>query len=401
MGHRVLIFVQHLRGIGHLQRAATLARALAADGVQVDFVSGGMPVPEIGLDGVTLHQLPALRSPDDSYTRLVDAQGRDATPALNASRRKALVGIFQATRPDAVMVEMFPFGRSQIKAEMVALVEAARAAVPRPLVISSVRDIIAAKREASRYDEMADQVAAWFDAVLIHGDPAVIPFEESFPAARRIRQWIHYTGYVLSGPAATPAPDSGPREVLVSAGGGAHGAKLMKAAMAARANGMLSTAIAGAPWRLLTGPNIPPRQAAELERLAGDGIVIERMRTDFRNLLAHARVSVSLCGYNTAMEVIAARVPAVMVPFGSGRQNEQRRRAGALARIGLAEQVSEADLDGHSLAAAMNAAVGRQPGPGGAMPAIDMSGAETTRRLVGKWLSQGKAETGTALRARG
>ena len=145
MGHRVLIFVQHLRGIGHLQRAATLARALAADGVQVDFVSGGMPVPEIGLDGVTLHQLPALRSPDDSYTRLVDAQGREATPALNASRRKALVGIFQATRPDAVMVEMFPFGRSQIKAEMVALVEAARAAVPRPLVISSVRDIIAAK----------------------------------------------------------------------------------------------------------------------------------------------------------------------------------------------------------------------------------------------------------------
>ncbi|MFB3055244.1 MAG: glycosyltransferase family protein [Alphaproteobacteria bacterium] len=403
MGHRVLIFVQHLRGIGHLQRAATLARALAADGVHVDFVSGGMPVPEIGLDGVTLHQLPALRSPDDSYTRLVDAQGRDATPALNASRRKALVGIFQATRPDAVMVEMFPFGRSQIKAEMVALVEAARAAVPRPLVISSVRDIIAAKREASRYDEMADQVAAWFDAVLIHGDPAVIPFEESFPAARRIRQWIHYTGYVLSGPAATPvpAPDSGPREVLVSAGGGAHGAKLMKAAMAARANGMLSTAIAGAPWRLLTGPNIPPRQEAELERLAGDGIVIERMRTDFRNLLAHARVSVSLCGYNTAMEVIAARVPAVMVPSGSGRQNEQRRRAGALARIGLAEQVSEADLDGHSLAAAMNAAVGRQPGPGGAMPVIDMSGAETTRRLVGKWLSQGKAETGTALRARG
>lgn len=401
MGHRVLIFVQHLRGIGHLQRAATLARALAADGVQVDFVSGGMPVPEIGLAGVTLHQLPALRSPDDSYTRLVDAEGRDATPALNASRRKALVGIFQATRPDAVMVEMFPFGRSQIKAEMVALVEAARAAAPRPLVISSVRDIIAAKREASRYDEMADQVAAWFDAVLIHGDPAVIPFEESFPAARRIRQWIHYTGYVLSGPAATPAPDSGPREVLVSAGGGAHGAKLMKAAIAARANGMLSAAIAGAPWRLLTGLNIPPRQAAELERLAGDGVVIERMRRDFRNLLAHARVSVSLCGYNTAMEVIAARVPAVMVPFGSGRQNEQRRRAGALARIGLAEQVSETDLDGHSLAAAINAAVDRQPGPGGAMPAIDMSGAETTRRLVGKWLSRGKAETGTALRARG
>ena len=159
MGHRVLIFVQHLRGIGHLQRAATLARAMAAEGFLVDLVSGGLPVPEIDLSGVTLHQLPALRSPDDSYTRLVDAQDRDATPALSANRRKMLVDIFQSTHPDAVMVEMFPFGRSQIKAEMIALVEAARAAVPRPLVISSVRDIIAAKRQAPRYDEMASQVA--------------------------------------------------------------------------------------------------------------------------------------------------------------------------------------------------------------------------------------------------
>lgn len=403
MGRRVLTFVQHLRGIGHLQRAATLARALAADGVDVDLVSGGMAVPEIGLSGVTLHQLPALRSPDDSYTRLVDGHGRDATPALNATRRKALVEIFHATRPDAVMVEMFPFGRSQIKAEMIALVEAARAASPRPLVISSVRDIIAAKSAASRYDEMADQVAAWFDAVLVHGDEAVIPFEASFPAAARIQRWIRYTGYVLAEPLVTPAPapDPGTREVLVSAGGGAFGAKLLKAAIAARSAGILEADIAGAPWRLLTGPNIPPAQAAEIEQLAGDGMVIERMRADFRNLLAHARVSVSLCGYNTAMEVIAAQIPAVMVPMGSGRQTEQRMRAAALARIGLTESVSETDLDGDSLAAAMNAAVARGPGQGGATPKIDMSGAGTTCRLVGKWLSQGKVETGAELSAPG
>lgn len=401
MGRRVLIFVQHLRGIGHLQRAATLARAMAADGIDVDLVSGGMAVPEIGLSGVTLHQLPALRSPDDSYTRLVDGHGRDATPTLHAARRKALVEIFHATRPDAVMVEMFPFGRSQIKAEMVALVEAARAASPRPLVISSVRDIVAAKSGAARYDEMADQVAAWFDAVLVHGDEAVIPFEASFPAAARIKRWIHYTGYVLAEPPVGPAPGPGTRAVLVSAGGGAFGAKLLKAAIAARSSGLLEAAIAGAPWRFLTGPNIPPAQAAEIERLAGDGTVIERMRADFRNLLAHARVSVSLCGYNTAMEVIAARVPAVMVPMGSGRQTEQRMRATALARIGLTESVSETDLDGDSLAAAINAAVARGPGQGGATPKIDMSGAGTTCYLMGRWLSQGKVETGVAPHAPG
>ena len=42
---RVLVYVQHLLGIGHLKRAATLARALAAQGMQVTLTSGGPAVP--------------------------------------------------------------------------------------------------------------------------------------------------------------------------------------------------------------------------------------------------------------------------------------------------------------------------------------------------------------------
>lgn len=396
MTARLLIFVQHLRGIGHLQRAATLARALAADGFIVDLVSGGMPVPEIDLSGIGLHQLPALRSPDDRYNRLVDAQGRNATPALHLERCEMLKKILDKTRPDAVVVEMFPFGRSQIKGEMVALVEAARTASPRPLLISSVRDIIPAKRTASRYEEMADQVAAWFDAVLVHGDEAIIPFEASFPPATRIGGWLHYTGYVLPDPFPAPSEAAAPAEVLVSAGGGAFGAKLLEAAIAARNNPILDREIADAPWRLLTGPNIPRRHAAGIKRLAGDGVVIERMRPDFQALLAGARVSISQCGYNTSMEVIASGIPAVIVPFGSGRQTEQHSRAAALSEIGLVESVPEKDLNGDSLATAINAAVKMGPRRSGDIK-IDMSGALMTCRLMRQWLSQGQAVSAAAL----
>ena len=38
---RVLFYVQHLLGIGHLKRAATRARACAAAGLEVTVVSGG------------------------------------------------------------------------------------------------------------------------------------------------------------------------------------------------------------------------------------------------------------------------------------------------------------------------------------------------------------------------
>ncbi|MDX1483692.1 MAG: glycosyltransferase [Alphaproteobacteria bacterium] len=396
---RVLIFVQHLRGIGHLQRAAAIARELANGGIAVDLVSGGMPVSEIDVSGIGVHQLPPVRSPDDSYTRLVDEHGAPAGPALRAARQRRLVDLVQAVRPHAVIVEMFPFGRSQIAHEIIALIEAARALSPRSLMISSVRDIVAQKRSTERYVEMAEQAAAWFDAVLVHGDPAVLPFDESFPAVDMIRDRVHYTGYVLANrpPPRRRRRDRDAGEVLVTAGGGAFGGALMRAAVAARAHKLLDRDLASRPWRLITGPNLPAAEARALDRHGGDGVVIEPFCAELPARLAGARLSVSLCGYNTALEVAAAGVPAVMVPAGSGRQNEQRRRAQAFARMGLAEVLAEDVLDGASLAAAMNraAAAGRGPRVGRAL--IDMSGGETSCRLVADWLAKEAASRTPAL----
>ena len=50
----VLIWVQHLLGTGHFKRAATLAEAMAADGLDVTLVSGGPPVDWIKPEGVRL-----------------------------------------------------------------------------------------------------------------------------------------------------------------------------------------------------------------------------------------------------------------------------------------------------------------------------------------------------------
>ncbi|MBI3458184.1 MAG: glycosyl transferase, partial [Candidatus Rokubacteria bacterium] len=41
----ILFYCQHLLGLGHVERAARLARALARAGERVLFVSGGVPVP--------------------------------------------------------------------------------------------------------------------------------------------------------------------------------------------------------------------------------------------------------------------------------------------------------------------------------------------------------------------
>ena len=43
---KVFFYVQHLLGIGHLKRAATLAQALRGAGFQVVLVSGGAPATD-------------------------------------------------------------------------------------------------------------------------------------------------------------------------------------------------------------------------------------------------------------------------------------------------------------------------------------------------------------------
>ena len=59
MTARVFFYVQHLLGIGHLRRAAVLARALAAGGFDVLLVSGGAPV-RLDVGRARRHQLPPL-----------------------------------------------------------------------------------------------------------------------------------------------------------------------------------------------------------------------------------------------------------------------------------------------------------------------------------------------------
>ena len=84
---RVLIHVQHLLGIGHLRRAALLARGLSAAGMDVVVVSGGMPVARLDIGTARLVQLPPARSADETFKVLLDEHGRPIDDAWRARAR--------------------------------------------------------------------------------------------------------------------------------------------------------------------------------------------------------------------------------------------------------------------------------------------------------------------------
>lgn len=377
MTGRVFFYVQHLLGIGHLRRAATLARAMAAGGFDVLLVSGGAPIDGLALGGARFHQLPPLRAADSGLKDLVRLDGTPLDDTFRAVRARRLVDLFETEHPDVLMTEQFPFGRTQLRFELMPLLEAAQDRPSPPWIVSSVRDVVRRTVSPARVEETVATFAA-FDALLIHADPALVRFEESFAAWDDVKARALYTGYVVeSDPVRTLSGDIGPStvgkgEVIVSAGGGAVGAPLLRAAIAARP----LTPLAERRWRLLVGANMPAAEQAALAAAAADGIVVEPARNDFPMLLRNAALSISQAGYNTVIETLCHADRAVLVPFGTARETEQADRARLLAERGMVAAVPPDSLSPATLAAAVAAA---WAGPSiRSLPPVDARGGTAT-----------------------
>jgi predicted glycosyltransferase len=376
MNGSVLFYVQHLLGIGHVRRAFRLAEAVARKGIKVTLVSGGEPpVETLGAEFARIVQLAPIKSQDATFKNLVDPNGQPIDEKFKKIRRDTLLATFESVRPDAVVIEAFPFGRRAFRFEIEPLIEAARSCCPKPRILCSVRDIVVVPDEASRIREIIDRVRADFDFVLVHGDPAFIPLEASFPAASEIADRIIYTGYVGNWERAEGEDEAaGANEVLVSVGGGAVGTALLSTALDARRRGCLTDLT----WRLLTGPNLPKQEFGRLTEALPQNVVLERYRRDFAQMLRRCRVSVSQAGYNTFVDILAAGARAVVVPFAAERETEQQLRAERSSASGVVELVPEAQLTPTALADAVERATRRDR----RTISVDMRGACHSARLI-------------------
>ena len=365
MSRKVFFWVQHLLGVGHLARTSTLARRAAADGLEAVIASGGEPAPTVDHTGARLIQLPSARA-IDIYFKVI--HGADDTPIdddWRAARRAATLQAFRQEKPDVLVTELFPFGRRQFRFEMEPLLAEAKAAgVP---VVASVRDILVAPAKPERLVEMIERVKTWYDLVLVHGDPSLVPFERTFPHLKEIEERVAYTGYVVDDRQAPDGPD-GHDEILVSAGGGAVAEPLLRAAAAARP----LTAARDARWRFLVGYALPEAVFHEIKTAAGPDVIVERARKDFPTLLRRCRLSVSQGGYNTVLETLNAGCRAVIAPYAGGLETEQTLRAEALEARGAFVVCPEDDLSPERLAASIDKALTNSPSRDAG---IDLNGA--------------------------
>ena len=370
---KVLFYVQYLLGIGHVRRAALIARSMVEQGFDVHVIFGGVPVPEIDFAPANIHYLMPVKSADANFSTLADEHGNIVSDEYKEQRCQQLLGIAADIRPDIVLTETYPFGRRQMRFELLPLLDWAQTQSPRPLVISSIRDILQ-RRPEKREQESIDRSKTYYDKVLVHGDAAFTPLTQSFPPAEKILSKIGYSGYVCPPPLPASEQRAG---IIASVGGGSIGYELLEAALQLYRSGYQ----ADEHWYFMTGPNMPPELAEYLHSCADSRLTVLRMATDFVERLAKAKLSISLGGYNTTMDVIQTGVPSVMMPFEGEEETEQLERAQILADAGRIHLIRQRDLSPETLQHAMESALQNQA----VMPVIDTEGAANSAKLIMEW----------------
>ena len=341
---RIMIVVTHLLGSGHLSRALTLGRAFAAEGHSVSLASGGMPAPQLSTEDIAFTQLDPLRSDGTNFAKLLTSEGNEATAATYGARAEQLISLFREIRPHVLITELFPFGRRNLREEFLELLNAAHQLDNRPKIFASVRDILAPPSKPSKAAFAHDMIDRYYDGVLVHSDPKITPLHLSWPVpgTGTLRDKLAYTGFVAP---SLPDPGTGQDgldEILVSAGGGSVGDALFQAALGAAEGDERN-------WRMLVGGHDASARIDQLRRNAPSNFCVEPTRPDFRKLLQRAAASISLCGYNTAMDVLQAGLPAVMVSFDDGDELEQTLRAKALARLDGIQTLALSQINGPAL----------------------------------------------------
>lgn len=359
-------------------------------------MSGGSVPPGLKVPAeVELVPLPVVTASDGEGKALVSGEPGMDLETVWRRRRSLLFSLLDELQPAVIVVELFPFGRRQFAPEVTALLERARRSASRPVVVSSVRDILVrgGPAQQARDDEAAERLNRYFDLVVVHADPRLARLEETFRPSVPVLPPVRYTGYVV--PADEPPPtnrsprvdDSQPARVVVSAGGGMTGGPLMRAAAEAHRRHLGHL---GIMTHLVTGPFFPAEEMAELEALAAGcpGLSVERFVPDLRTVLAGASVSVSRCGYNTSLDLLRTGVPALVVPYDEGSQTEQADRARRLADLGAVRVLPAQDLSAARLANEVVGLLSSTPVP----VSLDMSGAESTAAAVMQ-LVAGRAAT--------
>lgn len=356
-------------GMGHLARMTILAETFCAC-FRTSLIVIGEDLETVSAPaGVELHRITRPAFTDFGGLRAIAPR---------------LLAIAAQAGPSAVLVEYFPFGRHFAAIYLLPFLKGLRALPGDVRIFCSLRDIQQRLRpDQDRFDRSVVRIVnEYFDSILLHSDPRVTRLEDTFARTSELTVPVEYTNYVSRHQILCGPPPKRSNTVVVSAGGGRGGETLLQLAVAAARSGLLR----GYKIRVIGGVFLNGETWSELNsngKSEASDLELFRWTPDLFTQLRTAAVSVSQCGYNTAQDLIASRVPALVIPYAQPHEDEQTVRAAILSRMGLVRTVSEFGLTPESLAHEILQTAAYQP----ARADLKLDGAERACAIVAQQIA--------------
>jgi len=334
---KIMHYCQHVLGVGHYIRSMEIASAFHSH--EVLFVEGGEPLPDfVAPTHVKKMLLPPIMM-DATFGQIETSAGE--IERVKSDRRQLLSDAFQDFTPDILIIELFPFGRKYFQFELLPLLRSIRTEKLPVMVVCSLRDILVEKKDQISYENrVIDILNNYFDLVLIHSDPHLIPLDKTFQHLKKINIPLEYTGFVTR---KAPATDSKASQGLIVASGG--GSNVGRDLLAASIRAVQQLESANLHLRAFMGPYIENGDRDFLTELAAKDsrISLRPFSANFLSELVKADLSISMAGYNTCMDILSTGVKALVHPFPQNR--EQRTRAKKLEELGILDVLESLEVD--------------------------------------------------------
>lgn len=329
---RVTLYSHDTQGLGHVRRNLRLAEAVVTACPEADVLLltgapevAGLPRPP-RTDVVTL---PTLRKDvDGGYAPRALRAAK--TPEVLRMRSRIIEAAVTAFAPDLFVVDKVARGAG---GELDRTLRRLRARDSK--VVLGLREILDDPRVARAEwdaDGSTETVRRFYDQIWVYGDARVgDPLRECGVPQDVVDRAVH-TGFLVPPRDRRRAPAGHPY-VLCQVGGGQDGVQLAESFACARMP-------LGHRGVLVTGPYMPSWQVTRVERLAREqAIDVREFVPGTDDLVHHAAAVVSMAGYNSVCELLAAPARALLVPRERPRR-EQVVRADRLAALGLVDTIA-------------------------------------------------------------
>ncbi|MBW1822764.1 MAG: hypothetical protein JRI92_13665 [Deltaproteobacteria bacterium] len=147
---KIIIYCQHVLGLGHFFRTLEIARAMET--FDVILVTGGGRVEVRLPDHVRHVKLPGLMM-DNNFTGLYSLDPKKSVEDVKLERKKQLLYLVKSENPDFFLIELYPFGRRAFKFELIPVLNFIKDNHRMNCkVVCSMRDILVERKNKLKYE---------------------------------------------------------------------------------------------------------------------------------------------------------------------------------------------------------------------------------------------------------